>query len=158
MNPLNLFPRAINPLECLTGHGADSMFWPWALYWTAVVNGSLYIAVLKRWQTIVPPSRIQKALMLIFVFCAISGYWTLSGSYHWPGESYTVKLYTQCILIVLDCVFLWDTRKITFRIMAEEQQHHEAVERIRSHATMQQQLELKRTLVRQREEIESLLK
>lgn len=123
-----MFEHAINPLDCLTGHGIDTPFWPWLMWWLALINGALYLVIVRRWWLIFSDSLFQRLLMLIFGLCTICGYWTLNLSYFWPGMAYSLRVVSLAVLVIVDLYFIRITKGMKFHaeLSAVQEQQRKA--------------------------------
>ena len=154
---MNLFPHAINPLDCLTGHGEDSLIPSIMLASTAIVNSIMYLLILWRWSHIVPRSRIQTALKWIFFLCAVTGYMTFAAGFIWTSDAYTLRLYAQIGLIGACGLFLWDTRRTRLEFVPETEEHSKALQDILTNADIERRVKISQTLRQQADELRRLV-
>lgn len=121
-----MFPEAMNPLECLTGHGASSETGVWLTFWLCIVVTLQYLWIAVRWWRGFQHSWIAKSLVSIFLLCAASGYVTFCWSLFQPNMAYTVRVYMLIALCIANLSFLIASNGKTFRVSGANERLGEA--------------------------------
>jgi len=153
----NWFPNALCPLECLTGHGQDSQAASWTTWGATLTVGILYCIILWRWWIIFNSSPMQRALMGIFLLCAICGYWMFNLSFFNAPLAYSIRLIGLFGLIFFCVKFIRSTLHVRLEVHREMQSLQQLQHRAMSVKNLKKQIRLQEEMRRHKEELESLI-
>ncbi len=120
-----MFPAAMNPIECMTGHGQTSGVPVWITFVLCVLVIVQYSRIAHRWFSAFSHSKIATSLIGIFLLCALCGYGAFCVSMLDPNAAYTARLFGLFVLVVFNELFLAFSRRKRFEVEAYQQKIRE---------------------------------